>query len=96
MLSRLFKCYIYCLAHRYLTKSPVAINDCCDWIFAHDFYLSIWYDFACFNVAQILRNANDTVRVMTGAVGFCQQLGDDTRVFRRRACSDENFGACFN
>ncbi len=69
--------------HGHLPEPPVSIDDRSQLTFLKDFDLGIRDDVTLLDRTEVLWDADESVRIVTRAIGIGQQLGHEPGIFRR-------------
>ena len=87
---RLLQRQFYAATHRHLPKAPMRVEHGQRRSLVDDLDSRVWHDVAPFDLAQVLRDADDAVRVMADEIGLDEQFGDHVRLVGTHSSRDKN------
>ena len=91
----LLQSHVHAATHRHLPKAPMRVEHGERRSLMHDLDSGIWHYVAGFDLAQVLGNADDAVRVVADEIGLDEQFSDHARFVSAHASRSKNGGGGF-
>ena len=94
--ARLFQSEVHAATHRHLPKAPMRVEYRERRGLVNDFDRGVWHNIAGFDLAQVLGDADDAVRVVADEIGLDEQFSDHVCLPGAHSSRGKNGGASFD